>query len=99
MLSAERLDFLVKIKAIRKRRHTGARIGILMSTVIYTVKENSYKTYLPAISSKYYKAIVPALSMDKASSWPFNEVGDINSPPVSSLPPPLIEVGDILYSL
>jgi len=38
-----------------------------------------------------YKAIVPALSIDKASSWPFNEAGDINSPPVSSLPPPLIE--------
>ena len=35
----------------------------------------------------------------KTSSWPFNEAGDINSPPVSKLPPPLIEVGDILYSL
>jgi len=26
-----------------------------------------------------YKAIVPALSIDKASSWPFNEVGDMRS--------------------
>ena len=29
-----------------------------------------------------YKAIVPALSIDKASSWPFNEAGDMCSPPV-----------------
>ena len=26
-----------------------------------------------------YKAIVPALSIDKASSWPFNEAGDMRS--------------------
>ena len=27
----------------------------------------------------YYKAIFPALSIDKASSWPFNEAGDMRS--------------------
>ena len=53
--------------------------GAMSVAIEKLLQEETASRACYSMAGCFYKAIVPALSIDKASSWPFNEAGDMRS--------------------